>query len=211
MMRNASCSDIVYELAFYVDQRMQIDRAQGWATYDVDPTSDERRQLYNHEFTSQNEWTVGVLLEYGVLAGKSPFFRRLMSLEECERADFSDLESPHNYMHCMFTFEQVIDFQIENVAVGKWIDAELAQRDGLRDKASLAATARHLLKQQGDDIIPLERFSPRFLDRIAYADDVFSVSNEGVAAFDRRRYEEKILTRWRDTLNRNLRRNSAQA
>ena len=83
--------------------------------------------------------------------------------------------------------------------------------DGLRDKASSTATAKSLRKQQADEIIPLERFSPRFLDRIAHADDVFSISNEGVVAFDRRRYEEKVLASWRATENRNLRRNSAQA
>jgi hypothetical protein len=137
-LRNATCTDIVYELAFYVDQRLRIDREQGWATYDVDPQSGDRRQLYNHEFTSQNEWTVGVLLDYGVLAEKkSPFFWRLMSLEACERADFSDLESLHNYVHCMFTFKQVIDFQIGNVATGRWIKAEQAYMDRLLDKASL--------------------------------------------------------------------------
>ena len=210
-MRNASCADIVYELEFYVDQRMQIDRTHGWATYDVDPISGGRRQLYNHEFMSPGEWTASVLVEYGVLAGKSPFFWRLMSLEECECADFSDLESPHNYMHCMFTFEMVVDFQIGAVVAEKWGDAQRSQMDGLRDKASLAATAQHLRKQQADETIPLERFSPRFLDRIVYADDVFSISNEGVVAFDRRRYEEKLLTRWRATDNRYVRRNSAQA
>ena len=175
-MRNATCASIVYELAYYVDWRMRQERDKHYTQYDADPETGARRQYYSHDFMSHGEWTCGVLVDYGVLIGKNPYFRPVMSLDKIRQSDFAELESLHNYLHCMFTLEQVLGFHTPH-----------------------------------SERLPLERLSSSFPERIAAADDIFIIRDSDWIAFDWERYRDKVLTRWRQTLNRSIRRNSESA
>jgi len=56
------------------------------------------------------------------------------------------------------------------------------------------------------ELINLNNRSSRFLEAIAAKDDIFFILDSGQVKFDKLRYEQKVMTRWRGGLdNRNIR------
>ncbi|MHC2330988.1 hypothetical protein [Bradyrhizobium sp. USDA 4454] len=185
-MQNATVASLVYELLFEVYRKIDLDRKQGC----LQSLPDENGTLHEAFYVEGSghwEWPAGVLNQVGALKplyepnppqwttrlpGRSKiFFEPVMTLDECEAANFLKFETFDNYCVAMFSFE--------------YLHSHFADRGGL---------------------VNLDIRSHRFLKAVASQDDIFAIEGPDRVRFEEARYQEKVLTRWRDGLDdRNIR------
>jgi hypothetical protein len=119
-MKNATVAALIYEFLFEVYRKMDHDRNIGF----ISSFPDENGKIHEAFYTEGSghwEWPAGALIDVGVLkplhepnpprwTTRSPgpsniFFYPLITLSECETADFSKFETFDNYCVAMFSFE----------------------------------------------------------------------------------------------------------
>lgn len=122
-MRNATVAALIYEFLFDVYRLMDAERGHNeWLP-------DEHgvvREAFNNRYTSCWEGSTSVLEEVGVTKAlrppmmprrskrdanttiRGPYSYPVMTLDECQVADFSEFETFDNYCYAMFTFDQLI-------------------------------------------------------------------------------------------------------
>src|SRR3954451_17981946 len=123
-MRNATVAALIYEFLFEIHRKMDYDRERGFISSLPDENGTLHEAFY-HEGAGRWEWPAGALKQVGVLKplhepnpprltrripGQSTiFFYPVMTLGECETADFSKFENFDNYCVAMFSFEYLHD------------------------------------------------------------------------------------------------------
>jgi hypothetical protein len=119
-MQNAAVAALIYEFLFEIYRKMQHDRQRGLISSLPDENGTLQEAFY-HEGSGHWEWPAGVLIQVAVLkplqepnpprwTTRSPgqskiFFKPIMTLDECETANFSKFETFDNYCVAMFSFE----------------------------------------------------------------------------------------------------------
>lgn len=119
-MRNATVAALIYEFLFEIYRKMGDDRERGFIS-SLPDENDTLHEAFYVEGSGHWEWPAGVLSQVGALKslyepnpppwttrppGQSKiFFRPVMTLGECEAADFSKFETFDNYCVAMFSFE----------------------------------------------------------------------------------------------------------
>jgi len=193
VMRNATVGALIYEFLFDVYRLIEVERQHNFWLPDENGVA---REGFDHRHTSCWEWSTSVLEEVGATKilrpppqtifmhierdpnMRSPYSYPLMTLDDCSAADFSAFETFDNYCYAMFTFDQLINqmsFTLDELF-------QLSgQASGRRGEFNLATA-----------------WSPRFLEAVASKDDVFGIETNNCVKFKKDRFEEKVLTRWRE-------------
>ena len=173
-MRNASCSDIAFELTWIVFKEMTEER-RGFSNPIIfeDPKTGVSQNGWTHNFYGAGEYLADVLVKLGILSEvKKGQFVPLMTLDECRNFDFTRFELFDCYVECMRALGEMIDWSVD-------------RNDAL-------------------PMIPLERFSPSFQSNISEKDDVFEPFRDAIAVFKRDRFEQKVMKRWHEMAEQGL-------
>lgn len=122
LLRNATVGALIYEFLFDVYRLIEAERQHNLHLPDEDGVL---REAFCHNSTSCWEWSTSVLEEAGVTKTfKSPppvlkdikpdpnrrsaYSYPLLTLDECQAADFSAFETFDNYCYAMFTLWQLV-------------------------------------------------------------------------------------------------------
>ena len=118
--RNAPVAAIIYELLY--DFYKGLDALQGPLTFRNENCVEG--ETFSHDFISKWEWSTSLLEVVGAIAPiysnemlakppeqrSTPFYRPVMTLEQCIDADLSAFETFDNYCYAMFTFRQFLHY-----------------------------------------------------------------------------------------------------
>ncbi|MFC3324957.1 hypothetical protein [Mesorhizobium cantuariense] len=177
-MRNATVAAIIYEFLF--DVYRLIDAERGHNEWLPDEHGVVREAFY-HSYTSCWEWSTSVLEEVGAT--------KTLQLPHIKQDP--NRSSPYSYPLMTLDECRVADFSefetFDNYCYAMFTFYQLIdQTSGLEGELNLAVR------------------SPRFLEAVASKDDVFLVEDIHCVKFRRDRFEEKVMTRWRDPMQRRI-------
>ncbi|MCK1390967.1 hypothetical protein [Bradyrhizobium sp. 1] len=185
-MRNATVGAITYEFLFEVYRKMDHDRTTGFIQSRPDENGTQREAFY-HEAMGQWEWIGRVLGQVGVLK----------ALQQPPPPPWAGPTSmPRN------------DFSYPVMTLAECSAADFSNFETFDNYcvAMFSLEYLHYHFKRAGDLVNLAIRSPRFVDSVAAQDDIFRIEDSNRVVFDRSRYEEKVMTRWRDGLdNRNIR------
>lgn len=175
-MRNATAAALIYEFLFDVYWKMDDDRKRAAAQSFPDETG-TLREAFDHDFMGCREWTSAALEQVGVLKALQP--------SSGQRGVFYPLMTLDECGVADFSEFETFD----NYCVATF---------------SFEYLHSHFRYPGGQ--VNLHLRSSRFLEALASEDDIFLIEDSGSVRFDKPRYEEKVITRWRGGLDhRNIR------
>ena len=172
-MRNASFSDIVYELIWFVEHSLETD-PEWWGDTVRDPKTGEEKPGWRHSFDSAGEWISHLLADLGILEGTDPYYLIRVPAAQCKSIDFSDFETFDCYVEAMRTLSMHPAWPYDDVPWSQW---QAAKVDGLL-------------------VFRVKDFSPCFRQNIAEKDDMFSLYRDEEVLLNYARYREKIIEHW---------------
>jgi hypothetical protein len=170
-MRNATVAALIYEFLFDVYWKMDHDRRRGW----IRSFPDENGTLleaFDHDFMGCREWTSGALERVGVLKALQP--------ASGYRGVFYPLMT------------------LDECAVADFSKYETF------DNYCVAMFSFEYHWGQFEDAVEIFNLrirSPRFLEAVACQDDIFLIEDSGRVSFNKSRFDEKVMTRWRGGLD----------
>lgn len=187
-MQNASLAALIYEFLFDVYRLMETERGHNkWLP-------DEHgvlREPFFHWYISCWEWSTSVLEEVGAT--------KTLPLPKPVNQDAKPtIPSPYSYPAMSLEECRAADFSefetFDNYCYAMFtLNQLIHQTSGLGDE------------------VDLELHSPRFLEAVAEKDDVFEIEIEDIVRvkLNRQRFDEKVMTRWREMDVRGFRRGSS--
>ena len=175
-MRNATVAALIYEFLFDVYWKMDHDRKRGAAQSFPDENG-SLREAFNHDFMGCREWTSAALEQVGVLKALQP--------ASGQRGVFYPLMTLDECAAADFSGYETFD----NYCV-----------------AMFSFEYHYFQFNDAVEVTDLRIRSPRFLEAVASKDDIFLIDDSGYVSFDKSRFEEKVIARWRGGLDdRNIR------
>ena len=177
VMRNATVGALIYEFLFDVFRLIEGGRQHNLWLPDEDGLV---REAFCHNFTSCWEWSTSILEEAGVT-------KTLKSPPPVVRHIKPDPNRRSAYSYPLMTLDQcrVADF---------------SAFETFDNYCHAMFTFWQLVGQMSgrDDVVNLAVLSPRFLEAVATKDDIFLL--EGVYRVKLRedRFQQKVMTRWRE-------------
>jgi hypothetical protein len=179
-MRNATVGALMYEFLFEVYRKMDDDRKRG----SIRSLPDEKgtlREAFNHEGMGCWEWTSGALENVGVLKALQP--------------------TPRQWGPFFYPVMNLDECGVADFSKFETFDNYCVAMFSFR---YLHNQLSGLFTAPGQ--VNLRIRSPRFLEAVASQDDIFLIEDSDHVRFDKPRYEEKVITRWRGGLDdRNIR------
>lgn len=185
-MRNATVASLIYEFLFDVYRLMEAERERNEWLPDEDGVV---REAFDNWCTSCWEWSTSVLEEVG--ATKILRLPPPTVLIHIQRDP--NMRSGYSYPSMTLDECRVADFSefetFDNYCYAMFAFDQLIGQTSERDGEVNLATR-----------------SPRFLEAVASKDDVFLVESSSCVKFKKDRFEEKVMTRWREMQLRVFRR-----
>lgn len=171
--RNAPVAALIYEFLYDAYRMMERDRS---LVEEISESIDVPLGVFFHGFLSKREWSADILVKVGAIVPvMSPLFE-----EKGIHIQNSVTSSPY-YTPVMtlqacresdFSAFETFDFYCMSMYVFE------------------------LHVGSYDDV---EGQSPRFLEDVATKDDVFDIGASSRVTFNKVRFEEKVMTRWRES------------
>jgi hypothetical protein len=127
-MRNASFSDIVYELIWFVQDCLVRD-PEWWGATVRDPKTGEEKPGWGHSFDTTGEWISGLLADLGILEGTDPYFLIRVPAAQCKSIDFSRFETFDCYVEAMRTLSMHPNWVGEKI-IEHWMQMSCEGRIG---------------------------------------------------------------------------------
>ena len=184
-MRNATVGALIYEFLFDVYRLLGAEpELNAW----LPDENGVVHEAFCHNFTSCWEWSTSVLEEVGatkILTPPPPVLKHATPLPR--------MRSSYSYPLMTLDECRVADF---------------SAFETFDNYCYAMFTLRQLIDQiSGDGVINLAVLSPRFLEAVAVQDDVFVVEGIDRVRLSEDRFEQKVMTRWREMDLRVFRRN----
>lgn len=172
-MRNATVAALIYEFLFDVCRLMQLERPH------IPRLHDEKGMLqeaFSHNFTSRWEWSTTVLEAVGALKSlASP------------HSDVSTARGRHLAVRSPFYYPVM--------SLDECRDTDFSAFETFDNYCYAMFTFSQFIS--GEYVDPAG-VSPQFLEAVATKDDLFSIDRFYRIKFVEERFQEKVMTRWRE-------------
>ncbi|MEI9403790.1 hypothetical protein [Mesorhizobium argentiipisi] len=168
-MRNATVAALIYEFLFDVYRLLDAEREYNCWLPDEHGVP---REAFNHWYTSCWEWSTSVLEEAGAT-------KALVSKRETK----SDIRGPFSYP--VMTLDECHR-------------ADFSDFETFDNYCYAMFAFQQLIDQTSGREVNLDVRSDRFLEEVASKDDIFLIESIHCVRFKSNRFEEKVLTRWRE-------------
>ncbi|TIT75929.1 MAG: hypothetical protein E5W56_05955 [Mesorhizobium sp.] len=174
-MRNATVAALIYEFLFDVYRLIEAEREfNSW----LPDEHGVMREAFNNWFTSCWEWSTSVLEAAGATkALRPPAMPRLLERD-------ANRSSPGPYSYPAMTLDEcrIADF---------------SEFETFDNYCYAMFTFSQLIGQTSGSEVNLDVLSDRFLEDVAFRDDIFLIESSHCVRFKGDRFQEKVMTHWR--------------
>jgi hypothetical protein len=178
VMRNATVGALIYEFLFDVYRLIEAERKHNLWLPDENGVV---REAFDHRHTSCWEWSTSVLEEAGATQTLRPPPQTILMHIKRD----PNMRSPFSYPLMTLDECRVADFSgfetFDNYCYAMFTFWQLVGQMSGRD-----------------DVVNLAVLSPRFLEAVATKDDIFLLEGIYRVRLREDRFEQKVMTRWRE-------------